>query len=129
MADDAAGKAGSVTSTTLLGCSIQFRDGSTARLGVHLIARKLFREARTGRILDLNEMLSGYCRQAGVAPEKVAARSAAAKAPEQGAGPEKPAFTVAFAPGVFGFRANEGMKDIERIDFDVELIVPPRERS
>ena len=113
-------------STRLLGSHIQFRDGSTTRLGANHIAKKLFREGRTGTIRDLSEMLSGYFRQANNPPEALVGTAAAAEARERGTSTEKPSLNVSFAPGTFSFRANEGMKDVERIDFDVEFTVRSR---
>lgn len=112
-------------STRLLGSHIQFRDGSTTRLGINHIAKKLFREGRTGAIFDLSEMLSHHCRQTGTTPEALAA----AEAHKQGPGTGKCALKITFAPGDFGFRANEGMKDVERIDFDVEFTIRSRKRT
>jgi hypothetical protein len=113
-------------STRLLGSHIQFRDGSTTRLGANHIAKKLFREGRTGTIHDLSEMLSGYYRQSDTTPEALVGAAAAAEAHEHGTSTEKSALNVSFAPGAFGFRANEGMKDVERIEFDVEFTVRSR---
>ena len=113
-------------SIRLLGSHIQFRDGSTTRLGANHIAKKLFRDGPTGTIFDLSEMLSNHCRQAAAAPEALVGAAAAAEARERGTSTEKPTLNVSFAPGTFSFRANEGMKDIERIDFDVEFAVRSR---
>lgn len=124
-----AGNAGFEVSTRLLGCHIQFRDGSTTRLGAHHVARKLFREGGTGTICDLGEMLSGYFRQANKTPEALVGAAAAAEARERGTSMEKHTLNVSFAPGAFSFRANEGMKDVERIDFDVEFAVRSRKRT
>lgn len=126
MDDDAGGGLNFEVSTRLLGSHIQFRDGSTTRLGVNHIAKKLFREGRTGAILDLSEMLSSHCPQAGTTPEALAG---AAEAHKQGSGMGKCALNATFAPGDFGFRANEGMKDVERIEFDVEFTVRARKRT
>lgn len=113
-------------STRLLGSRIQFRDGSTTRLGVNHIAKKLFREGRTGVILDLSEMLSRHCRQTGTTPEALAG---AAEDHKRGSGTGRCALNLTFAPGDFGFRANEGMKDVERIEFEVEFTVRSRKRT
>jgi hypothetical protein len=109
MGGNQAGKPGLEVSTRLLGSHIQFRDGSTTRLDANHIAKKLFREGRTGTIHDLSDMLSGYYRQPGTTPEALVGAAAAAE-----------------APGAFSFRANEGMKDVERIDFEVEFTVRSR---
>jgi hypothetical protein len=127
--DGMAGNVGFEVSTALLGCHIQFRDGSTTRLGANHIAKKLFREGRTGTIHDLSEMLSNHRRQAAAAPEALVGAAAAAEARERGTSTEKASFNVSFAPGTFSFRANEGMKDVEHIDFDVEFTVRSRKRT
>jgi len=130
--EDVAGVAGASpgleVSIRLLGSHIQFRDGSTTRLGINHIAKKLFRDGPTGTIFDLSEMLSGYFRQANKTPEALVGPAAAAEAREQGTSMEKTSFNVSFSPGTFSFRANEGMKDVERIDFDVEFAVRSRKK-
>jgi hypothetical protein len=126
MGGNQAGKPGLEVSTRLLGSHIQFRDGSTTRLDANHIAKKLFREGRTGTIHDLSDMLSGYYRQPGTTPEALVGAAAAAEARERGTSTEKATLDVAFAPGAFSFRANEGMKDVERIDFEVEFTVRSR---
>ena len=113
-------------SIRLLGSHIQFHDGSTTRLGANHIAKKLFRDGPTGTIFDLSEMLSNHRRQAAAAPEALVGAAAAAEAREQGTSMEKTSLHASFASGAFSFRANEGMKDIERIDFDVEFTVRSR---
>ena len=131
--DDEVGASGANSgfevSTALLGSNIQFRDGSTARLDTRQVAKKLFREARTGMIFDLNEMLSGYYERAKVTPEKLVEADAGAEALAQRAYTSRHTLNSAFPPGTFSFRANEGMKDIERIDFDVEFAVRSRKRA
>ena len=128
--EDVAGVAGASpgleVSIRLLGSHIQFRNGSTTRLDANLFAKKLFREGRTGTIHDLSEMLSDYYRQADSTPEALVGAAAAAEARERGTSTEKATLDVAFAPGAFSFRANEGMKDVERIDFEVEFTVRSR---
>jgi hypothetical protein len=129
MDNDAAGGRDLEVSTRILGSHIQFRDGSTTRLGAQHVARKLFRESRRGTIFDLGEMLSGYFRQPGNTPQALVGVAAAAEARERGTSTEQRTLNVSFAPGAFSFRANEGMKDVERIDFDVEFAVRSRKRA
>ena len=127
---DAAGaRPGFEVSIRLLGSHIQFRDGSTTRLNANHIAKKLFREGPTGTICDLSEMLSNYFRRSCTTPEAHIGAAAAAEARERGTSTEKPSLNVSFAPGAFSFRANEGMKDVERIDFEVEFAVRSRKRT
>jgi len=126
MGGNQAGKPGLEVSTRLLGSHIQFRDGSTTRLDANLFAKKLFREGRTGTIHDLSEMLLGYYRLVDTTPEAHVGAAAAAEAHAHGTSTEKSSLNVSFAPGAFGFRANEGMKDVERIDFEVEFTIRSR---
>jgi hypothetical protein len=116
-------------STKFLGCSVEFRDGSSARVDEKQLERKLFRETRTRKLYNAHQMLSGFYQQTDSTPENLVEPAATAEAFEKKsvcAG--KPDFNVTFTPGVFSFRANSGTTDIARIVFDVEFTVAPEEQ-
>src|SRR5262245_25922722 len=45
-------------SDKILGCDVEFHDGTTARLGPQQTSEKLFHEARTGKKFDVGQMIS-----------------------------------------------------------------------
>lgn len=108
-------------STKFLGCSVEFRDGSSARVDEKQLERKLFRETRTRKLYNAHQMLSGFYQQTDLTPENFVGPAATAEAFEKGVRAGKPDFNVTFTPGVFSFRANSGMTDIARIVFDLEF--------
>ena len=116
-------------STKFQGCTVELRDGSTGRVEEAHLKKKLFREARTGKVYDAHQMLSGFYKQTNTTPESSVGQAAAAEAFEKGASTGKPDLSITFTPGVFSFRANSGTSDIARIVFDVHYTVRPKKSS
>ena len=105
-------------STRLLGCIVEFRDGSSARVDEEQLKKKLFRETRTRKLYDAEQMLLAFHQQS---PEHFVGPAATAQALEKGASTDKPDLHVAFPPGEIFFRSNSGITDVARVVFDLEF--------
>jgi len=91
-------------SDKILGSDIEFHDGSKLRLGPERTEEKLFRDAKTGLLLNTIELISHLLRKTGTTRQSLIKPAAMQEAFDKGICVGKPDLDVSFTPGSEIFR-------------------------
>jgi hypothetical protein len=97
----------------ILGCAVDFHDGSSQRVDER----------------GATQLLSSCLSRTRTPKQSLVRRSAIAMAFDKGLFVDKPPIQFTFAPGVFTFASGNASKDIKRIVFDVEFTIRPKKSS
>jgi hypothetical protein len=116
-------------SNKVLGCDVEFHDGTTARLGPREIGKKIFHETRTGKDFDVQQMISNLLMKTNTRKQDLVKPAALAEAFEKGICFGKPDLHMTCTPGSISVSSKGKLRDVKRIVFDVELTVRPKKSS
>jgi len=116
-------------SNEILGSDVEFHDGSKLRLGPERTEEELFRDAKTGKLLNTRELISYLLMKTGVTVQSLIKPAATEEALEKGICVGKPNLEISFTPGSEIFDGDDTGRDIKRVVFDVKLTVRPKKNA